>query len=498
MKNKYVILSIFLCHYVLAQTTGALSGRIFDIKSQLPLQGATVLLEGSIFGTISDSEGYFKLENIPSQSYNITTSFLGYESETQFNIIVKSKGNITLLFELGEVSENLDEIVLVRNPFKTKSETPLSTQTFSVVEIETYPGGNNDITKVVQSMPGISPSIGGFRNDIIIRGGAPNETVYYLDGIEIPNINHFSTQGSAGGPVGMVNVSFVREVTLSSSAFGAEYDNPLSGVLAFEQREGDPSGFGGNFRFGASEAGLTLEGPLFRKNKIEPAKTTFLFSVRRSYLQFLFELIGLPIRPDYWDYQWKIKHEINKYNSLTFIGIGAIDDFSVKAPDEFDAEQQASLEQIPIIDQRSATVGLSWKRNYKNGKGFMTTALSSNRLENVFVRFKDNTTKTGTIFQNDSYEWESKLRFQTTHYVDQWKWSTGFNMQKSSYKNDTRFVFYDISYQTNLNFIKYGFFIKGSRKFFNDRLNLALGIFLLDFLYHIYYQEIKSGNLMPL
>ena len=476
MKNKYVILSIFLCHYVLAQTTGALSGRIFDIKSQLPLQGATVLLEGSIFGTISDSEGYFKLENIPSQSYNITTSFLGYESETQFNIIVKSKGNITLLFELGEVSENLDEIVLVRNPFKTKSETPLSTQTFSVVEIETYPGGNNDITKVVQSMPGISPSIGGFRNDIIIRGGAPNETVYYLDGIEIPNINHFSTQGSAGGPVGMVNVSFVREVTLSSSAFGAEYDNPLSGVLAFEQREGDPSGFGGNFRFGASEAGLTLEGPLFRKNKIEPAKTTFLFSVRRSYLQFLFELIGLPIRPDYWDYQWKIKHEINKYNSLTFIGIGAIDDFSVKAPDEFDAEQQASLEQIPIIDQRSATVGLSWKRNYKNGKGFMTTALSSNRLENLFVRFKDNTTKTGTIFQNDSYEWESKLRFQTTHYVDQWKWSTGFNMQKSSYKNDTRFVFYDISYQTNLNFIKYGFFIKGSRKFFNDRLNLALGI----------------------
>ena len=476
MKNKYVILSIFLCHYVLAQTTGALSGRIFDIKSQLPLQGATVLLEGSIFGTISDSEGYFKLENIPSQSYNITASYLGYESETQFNIIVKSKGNITLLFELGEVSENLDEIVLVRNPFKTKSETPLSTQTFSVVEIETYPGGNNDITKVVQSMPGISPSIGGFRNDIIIRGGAPNETVYYLDGIEIPNINHFSTQGSAGGPVGMVNVSFVREVTLSSSAFGAEYDNPLSGVLAFEQREGDPSGFGGNFRFGASEAGLTLEGPLFRKNKIEPAKTTFLFSVRRSYLQFLFELIGLPIRPDYWDYQWKIKHEINKYNSLTFIGIGAIDDFSVKAPDEFDAEQQASLEQIPIIDQRSATVGLSWKRNYKNGKGFMTTALSSNRLENVFVRFKDNTTKTGTIFQNDSYEWESKLRFQTTHYVDQWKWSTGFNMQKSSYKNDTRFVFYDISYQTNLNFIKYGFFIKGSRKFFNDRLNLALGI----------------------
>ena len=161
-------------------------------------------------------------------------------------------------------------------------------------------------------MPGISPSIGGFRNDIIIRGGAPNETVYYLDGIEIPNINHFSTQGSAGGPVGMINVSFIREVTLSSSAFGAEFDNPLSGVLSFQQREGDPNRFGGNFRFGASEAGLTLEGPLFRKNKSEPSKTTFLFSARRSYLQFLFELIGLPIRPDYWDFQWKVKRFVSK------------------------------------------------------------------------------------------------------------------------------------------------------------------------------------------
>ena len=476
MKVKFLLISFFVFHLVHSQTSGSLTGRIFDIQSQLPLEGATLLLEGTSFGSVTDAEGYFKLENIPSQSYNITASYLGYESQTQFNVIVKSIGNIPLLFELSEVSENLDEVVVIQSPFKTKSETPLSTQTFSVVEIETYPGGNNDITKVVQSMPGISPSIGGFRNDIIIRGGAPNETVYYLDGIEIPNINHFSTQGSAGGPVGMVNVSFVREVTLSSSAFGAEYDNPLSGVLSFEQREGDPSGFGGNFRFGASEAGLTLEGPLFRKNKSEPAKTTFLLSVRRSYLQFLFELIGLPIRPDYWDYQWKIKHEINKFNSLTFIGIGAIDDFSVKPPDEFDAEQQATLEQVPIIDQRSATVGLSWKRNYKNGKGFMTTALSSNRLENVFARYKDNTTKTGTIFQNDSYEWESKLRFQATQYVDKWKWSAGFNLQKSSYKNDTQFIFYDITYQTDLNFIKYGFFLKGSRNFFNDRLSFSLGL----------------------
>lgn len=473
------LLSIFFLlftSFILGQNIGSLNGRILDIQSQQPLPGATVLLEGTGIGVVTDDEGYFIINDIPSKSYNIVASFLGYQNETLYNVIVKSVGNRPILFELEEVTEALDEVVIVRSPFRTTRDTPLSTQSFSAVEIETYPGGNNDITKVVQSMPGISPSIGGFRNDIIIRGGAPNETVYYLDGIEIPNINHFSTQGSAGGPVGMINVSFVRDVTLSSSAFGAEYDNPLSGVLAFEQREGDPNKFGGNFRFGASEAGLTLEGPLFRKDKDRPANTTFLFSVRRSYLQFLFELIGLPIRPDYWDYQWKIKHEIDAYNSLTFIGIGAIDDFSVKAPDEFDAEQQATLDQVPIIDQRSTTVGLSWKRNYKNGKGFMTTALSTNRLENVFSRYEDNTTRTGTIFQNDSFEWETKLRYQTTFYTDQWKWSSGFNIQQSSYQNNTIFNYYDIAYNTSIDFAKYGFFVKGSRKLLNDRLDLTLGL----------------------
>lgn len=476
MKNQFLIWVLFNFTFLYSQSNGALTGRVLDLKSQLPLEGATVILEGTTIGVVSNEEGYFTIENIPTQTYNIVVSFIGYESQTLFNVIVKSVGNTPLLFRLDELTENLEEVVVIRSPFKTTTETPLSTQTFSAVEIETYPGGNNDITKVVQSMPGISPSIGGFRNDIIIRGGAPNETVYYLDGIEIPNINHFSTQGSAGGPVGMINVSFVRDVTLSSSAFGAEYDNPLSGVLSFEQREGNPNVFGGNFRFGASEAALTLEGPLWRKDENEPANTTFLFSVRRSYLQFLFELIGLPIRPDYWDYQWKIKHRVDDYNTINFIGLGAIDDFSVKAPDEFDAEQQAVLEQVPIIVQRSTTVGISWNRNYKNGKGYMNTALSTNRLDNVFSRYQDNVSQTGIIFKNDSYEWETKLRYQTTHYLDQWKWSVGFNLQNASYQNNTRFVFYDIAYSTAFDFIKYGFFTKASRSYFNNRLNVSLGL----------------------
>ena len=475
MQNRLLLILLTISTYALAQNTGTFSGQIIDEKTQYPLEGSSVILEGTNIGVITDKNGYFTFENVPTKSYNIQATYLGYESQTLYNVIVKSVGTPSLLFKLKEASEALDEIILSKSSFRTSKETPLSTQSFSAVEIETYPGGNNDIAKVAQSLPGISPSIGGFRNDFIIRGGAPNESVYYLDGVEIPNINHFSTQGSAGGPVGMLNVAFIREVTLSSSAFGAEYDNPLSGVLAFEQREGNDQKYSGNVRIGASEAGATFNGPLFKRGK-ERSNTTLMVSARRSYLQFVFALVGLPIRPDYWDYQWKLNHKIDERNSLTFIGLGSIDDFSVVAPDNFDVEQQAALETAPIIEQRTITVGLTWKHKFKNGKGQVNTTLSTNRLKNVFSQYQDNENKTGVLFRNDSKEQETKLRVHATQYIKDWKVSYGLNVQQSVYTNNTDDIVGGLGYETAIDFAKYGFFGKLSRSFVNNRLSLALGL----------------------
>ena len=475
MKNRLILILLTISTYVLAQNTGTFSGQIIDEKTQYPLEGSSVILEGTNIGVITDANGYFTFENVPAKSYNIQATYLGYESQTLYNVIVKSVGTPSLLFKLNEASEALDEIILSKSSFRTSKETPLSTQSFSAVEIETYPGGNNDIAKVAQSLPGISPSIGGFRNDFIIRGGAPNESVYYLDGVEIPNINHFSTQGSAGGPVGMLNVAFIREVTLSSSAFGAEYDNPLSGVLAFEQREGNDQKYSGNVRIGASEAGATFNGPLFKRGK-ERSNTTLMVSARRSYLQFVFALVGLPIRPDYWDYQWKLNHKIDERNSLTFIGLGSIDDFSVVAPDDFDLEQQAALETAPIIEQRTITLGLTWKHKFKDGTGQVNTTLSTNRLKNIFSQYQDNENKTGILFRNDSKEQETKLRVHANQYIKDWKISYGLNVQQSVYINNTDDIFGSLGYETAIDFVKYGFFGKLSRSFVNNRLSLALGL----------------------
>ena len=472
MKSNLLLL-LLLPSLIFSQIDGTINGYIFDSQSQLPLFGANIVIEGTEKGAISDENGFFEISKIKPQSYNLTVSYIGYQSKKIFNVIIKSIGNKTLEIYLMESNQKLDEVLLFESPFKKSKETPLSINTFSRVEIESYPGADNDVTKVVQSMPGLSPSVGGFRNDIIIRGGAPNETVYYLDEIEIPNINHFSTQGSAGGPQGMINISFIDEVTLSTSAFGVEYDNPLSGVLQFNQRNGNTKDISGNFRFGASDSAITIEGPF---SKSDNNKTTFIFSARKSYLQFLFKLIGLPIRPDYWDFQGKINHKIDEYNSVNIIGLGAIDDFSVEAPEDFDFTQQSFLEQVPIIKQNSTTIGASWVRKFKESKGQFVLALSTNKLKNIFSRYSDNENLQGLYFRNDSHEWETKLRAKTINYIDDWKITWGGNIQYSDYYNNTIDIINQLEYLTQINFYKYGLFGNISKSFIDSKLDISLGI----------------------
>lgn len=473
-----LIFTLFISTITFGQIKVTIKGKVTDEKGA-PLLGASVFLNNNQ-GNITEEDGTFEIKDVEPGSYNITASFLGYESQTKFNIIIKSKGNPAFNFSLKESSEELEEVVVSnQNKISKPKETPLSTQSLSAVEIATYPGGNNDVVQVAQTLPGVSPSVGGFRNDLIIRGGAPNETVYYLDGMEVPNINHFATQGSAGGPVGLLNVSFINDVTLSTSAFGSQYDNPLSGVLQFKQRDGNSSGFNTNIRVSATESALTFEGPLFKGDK-EESKTSFLLSVRRSYLKALFELIGLPIRPDYWDYQYKISHEIDAYNNLYVLGLGSIDNFSVEAPDEFDEEAQAILEQTPFIEQRTNSIGITWKKRFKDGSGFMNTTLSNNRLENVFTTYLDTQNETGIIFRNDAVESETKLRYELTKFVNDWKFVSGFNIQYSDYTNETQNNTDNIFYSTEIDFMKYGLFFNGTKSFFDNKLDLSFGFRMDD------------------
>jgi hypothetical protein len=478
-----------------AQNTGTLTGTVKDKLTQEALIGASIQLEGASIGATTNVEGNFTISGIPPKSYSVIASYVGYAAQTRFNIVITTGNANQLNFELEPDSKALGEVVISQNRSVriATAETPLSIQNLSVEEIKSNPGGNFDISRVVQALPGVGGVAGtgaGFRNDLIIRGGGPSENVFYLDGVEIPIINHFTTQGAAGGPVGMLNVSFIEDATLVSSAFNARYDNTLSSVLQFRQRDGNPTRFQGNVRVGASETALTAEGPLGKKN----GKTTFLASARRSYLQFLFDALGLPIRPDYWDFQYKVTHKINPKTTLTAIGVGAIDDFYFEAPKDATPENLYVLSSVPGINQWNYTQGFVLKRLIDNG--FWNLALSRNMLDNRLDQFADNTDgkqndESKRILGIQSREIENKLRFDYNRYAGNWKISTGAMAQYVKYNNDSytrlraevRDTLGNIiqpalinRFATDIDFFKFGAFVQVNRTFLDQRLAVSAGV----------------------
>ncbi len=364
-----------------AQNTGVLSGVILDKSLQKPLAGTSIQISPSKMSAISDSSGKFRITAIKPGAYSIIFTTVGYNNSNKYNVAINTGNENNLVIEMEALVVDLASVT-VSSTNRNKSakaatlETPLSVQRLTTEEIKSNPGGNFDISRVVEALPGVggSSATAGFRNDIIIRGGAPNENVYYLDGIEIPVINHFATQGSAGGPAGILNVSFIEEVKLSSSSFDARFDNALSSVFEFKQKRGNTNHLQGNIRLSATELAATFDGPLSKDKR-----TTFLASARRSYLQLLFSALDFPIRPNFWDFQYKISHQINKKTLLTFLGVGAIDEFSFAAPKKTTPEKLYLLNSSPGINQWNYTVGASIKHLINNG--FWNLALSRNEFD---------------------------------------------------------------------------------------------------------------------
>ena len=493
MKFKFLLvlsLLFFFIDALKAQNTpqARISGYAIDKNTLKPIPGISIKLESTNKGTTTDSTGFFRITNITPGSYNISFSILNYNAKTINNVVLTSGNETTISIELEMAAKKLDEIVITnrRNSAKATSlESPLSVQRMTTEEIKRNPGGNFDISKVIQSLPGVGGGVGGggFRNDIIIRGGAPSENVYYLDGIEIPVINHFGTQGSGGGPQGILNANFIEEVKMNTSAFDARYDNALSSVLQFKQKSGNSYKTQGNVILSATELAITLDGPLSKK-------TTYLASIRRSYLQLLFEAIDLPIRPNYWDYQFKTTTRINDKTTLSFMGIGAIDEFKFAAPKEASDEKLYVINSNPMINQWNYTVGASLKKLTANG--FWNLALSRNSLNNQADKYEDNdnpSDATRTLMTN-STETENKLRFDASTTVNGLKLSYGasaqfvdfdnsyFNVYRKAVKNTAGAIIQPAVIVNSVNkvdFLKYGAFVQLSKRIMNESMAISLG-----------------------
>ena len=352
-------------------------------------------------------------------------------------------------------------------------ESPVSLRIIGLQEIEKSPGANRDISRIVQSYPGVAFSPIGYRNDLIVRGGSPSENRFYLDGVEIPNINHFSTQGASGGPVGILNADLIREVNFYTGAFPTDKGNALSSVLDFKLRDGDMERNSLKATLGASEVSLASNGHLGKK-------TSYLVSVRQSYLQFLFDMLGLPFLPTFTDAQFKLKTRFDARNELTVLGLGGIDKMKLntKADDE---DNEYILSYLPKIQQETFTLGAVY-RHYA-GAHVQSVVASHSYLNNRNTKYQQNdeSDPEHLMLRLRSTEQNTQLRLENSSSFRNWKVTVGTSLDYSQYSNTTfQKVYTDraqtFDYHTYLGIMRWGLFGTVNYTSIDERFTASLGL----------------------
>jgi TonB dependent receptor/CarboxypepD_reg-like domain/TonB-dependent Receptor Plug Domain len=483
--NKIValFLVVFFSMQLSAQT-GILKGKVYIANTNLYLPNASVNLQGLNLNTTCDSIGNYIVTNIPAGTYNIIISHVGYEQKTIYEITVSGTLPTYLDIHLDK-SEKLTQINVKASPFNKTRESPVSLKTIGANEIERNPGGNRDITKTIQSFPGVASSV-SFRSDLIIRGGAPSENKFYLDGIEVPTINHFTTQGATGGAFGMINVNMIREVNFFSGAFPANRGNTLSSLFEFKQKDGNKEKVRYTAILGLTDLAFLANGPI---NK----KTTFNSSIRRSYQEIIGKAFGLPVIPTYSDMQFKVKTKLSDKDEISIIGLGAYDITSLNKTFRTGANYknlsttnqqvfESFKNTIPENNQYNFTLGVNYKHFTSNG--FHQVVISNSYFNNSYKKYKDgnDSSEVNKVLDYKSTENETKVRYEYhIRSKNRYNINVGAAYENANYTNKTLAqrvtsagVIND-NYNTSLNFNKYAAFANINKIFFDDKLIISLG-----------------------
>ncbi len=472
MKYIFLIVSVWAVPFILSAQKGIITGQVKDVYTNQPIPFVNVVVYESAIGTITDTLGYFELSGITPGFVRLQLSSVGYKNmvSPEYNVSQVRKNYVEIKMESS--SEALSEVRVSASPYAVKPEAPVSLRRIGINQIEKSAGANRDISKVLQSFPGVG-SASTFRNDLFVRGGSSSENRFFIDGIEIPNLNHFTTQGASGGPVGILNVDFIREVDFYSSAFPVSKGNALSSVFEFKQIEvqDDKPHFKGTL--GASEVSLTTTAPLSEK-------TGLIASIRRSYLQFLFDAIGLPFLPTFTDFQFKTKTRIDAKNEISFIGVGAIDKFKLNKNAEPTEENNYILQYLPVNNQWNYTMGLTYKHYFE--RSYLSLFLSRNHLNNQSYKYRENIEVPENLLSDyNSDEIENKLRIEYTARPNDFTINIGAGTEYITYSNQTYTVTYgdelgEINYSSDLDFVKWSVFGSISYPFINNRLTLSAGL----------------------
>ena len=458
--------------FLLAQPVHQVKGTVIDKSSRQPLEFINVMIVGLNKGGVTNAEGKFSIGQVPPGIYRLQASAIGYKTVTTPEYMLSTR-DLHIQIEMEENQTELEGVTVTASPFRRDIESPVSLRIIGLQEIEKSPGANRDISRIVQSYPGVTFSPIGYRNDLIVRGGSPSENRFYLDGVEIPNINHFSTQGASGGPVGILNADLIREVNFYTGAFPTDKGNALSSVLDFKLRDGDMERNSLKATLGASEVSLASNGHLGKK-------TSYLVSVRQSYLQFLFDMLGLPFLPTFTDAQFKLKTRFDARNELTVLGLGGIDKMKLntKADDE---DNEYILSYLPKIQQETFTLGAVY-RHYA-GAHVQSVVASHSYLNNRNTKYQQNdeSDPDRLMLRLRSTEQNTQLRLENSSSFRNWKVTVGTSLDYSQYSNTTfQKVYTDraqtFDYHTYLGIMRWGLFGTVNYTSIDERFTASLGL----------------------
>jgi hypothetical protein len=330
---KILLFAFLLCNQLVAQDfTQTIRGTVTDKTTNIPLPGASVILIDStkFIGTTTDIDGKFRLENVKIGRVGLKISFIGYNDVILSDLLLTSSKELVLSVELEERVTSIKEVVVNGNADKTEplnKMTALSSRVFTVEETELYAGARSDVGRMASNFAGVVGN-NDARNDIIIRGNTPTGLLWRLDGVDIPNPNHFAAFGTSGGPICMLKNSMLANSDFITSAFPAEYGNAISGVFDLKMRSGNNEHHEYMVQLGFNGLEVGAEGPISKKKG-----SSYLFDYSYSMLDFFSKFniefgTGFAI-PKYQDLAFKFNFPKTKIGHISFFGLGGMSNIAL-------------------------------------------------------------------------------------------------------------------------------------------------------------------------
>ncbi len=341
---------------------GSLEGTVRDRQTRQLIVGATVLIENTPLVVITDADGRFRLDDVPAGTHSLRVEAPGYVLLSQPDILVSPGRSSALEVEIDRGAEGVSETVVVQaRAFERPPEVTTSEYGMRYEEVRRSAGAIGDINRFVQALPGVVIA-DDQRNDLVTRGGSPNENLTLVDNVEVPNLNHFGAQGTGGGAISMLNTELLADATFLTGGFPAAFGNRLSSVLDIRLREGNRARTEVEADVNFAGVSAVLEGPL-------GSRGSWIATVRRSYLDLVTGVIDLPAVPETTAYQFKGVYDIDAANKVWVVGIGGRDSI------DFDVDEE-DLEDPSLISAENrgwrAVTGVNWQRLFgKRGYGIL-------------------------------------------------------------------------------------------------------------------------------